>query len=252
MHLYSQDGEPVYKVPYADKKRGLRDATLRDAKKLGLFPSVTEILKILDKPGLNNWLQDRVLESALTLPRDKGEADADYMKRIKQDSKELSLLARDEGTRIHDALESVFKGRTVDRKYRSIAENVKREVCDYFGVEDGWVAEESFAHSLGYGGKVDLSHRVFDVVIDFKTKEELKPQMAFDEHIMQLTAYRHGLRMPVAVPVNVFVDYDGNVVIHEWNDDKGEITRGWEMFKTCLNLWQLQKRYNPVELVEAA
>jgi len=39
------------------------------------------------------------------------------------------------------------------------------------------------------------------------------------------------------------VDYDGNIVIHEWTTI--EVGRCWKMFKTCLELWKLQKRHNP-------
>jgi hypothetical protein len=246
MHLYDKTGKPVYQVPYANKKKGMRDATLRDAKKLGLFPSTTEILNILDKPGLNIWLQDRVLESALTLPRKKEESDKEYMVRIKQDSKELSLLARDEGTRIHDALESSFKDQVIDTKYIDLTNKVKQAVFEFFGTSEGWKAEESFAHCSGYGGKVDLNNRDIKVVIDFKTKEVFKTKMAFDEQIMQLVSYSQGLRIENARHVNVFVDYSGEIVFHEWKDDKGEVTRAYKMFMTCLTLWKLQKRYDPI------
>jgi len=244
MHLYTANGEPVYKVPYADKKRGLRDATLRDAKKMGLFPSVTEVLRILDKPGLNRWKETQVLESALTLPRGEKESDKEYMARIRKDATELSISARDEGTRIHDALESCFKNRVVPKQYRSLTESVRWEVMKHFDLRSGWVAEQSFGHGAGYGGKVDL-YNENGIVIDFKTKEKLKPKMAFDEHLMQLTAYRQGLLLGNARLANVFVDYDGNVEIYEWTDIN-QITRCHNMFMACLKLWKLQKDHDPI------
>lgn len=253
MHLYHQDGKPCYKVPYADPKRGMRKSTLADAKKLNLLPSVTTVLNILDKPGLNNWLQDRVLESALTLPRRKEESDKSYMLRIKQDSKEISTLARDEGTRIHNALESGFNGQKYDSRYSRVVDRTMQATYKYFNQYSGWMAEQSFAHKLGYAGKVDLRNFAkipqSCVVVDFKTKEELKPKMAFDEQCMQLVAYAHGLNMPNARLVNIFVNYDGETVFHEW--DELEKERCWNMFKACLELWKLQKRYNPVIKVAA-
>jgi len=56
VHWYTKDGEPAYTIERADGK-GFRNTTLRDAKKLGLLPSVTTILGVAAKPGLQNWLQ---------------------------------------------------------------------------------------------------------------------------------------------------------------------------------------------------
>jgi len=130
MHSYDANGNPVYQVPYADSSKGLRDTTLRDVKKLGLYPSVTEILKILDKPGLNVWLQHRVLESALTLPRDPDESDESYIKRIMTDSQETSKIAAEKGVEIHRAIEKAFylKGEEIPTEYMDLAFSVKKEI----------------------------------------------------------------------------------------------------------------------------
>ena len=239
----------MYETPYADPGKGMRKTTLADAKRHGWVASVTSILQILDKPGLNSWLQDRVLESALTLPREKDESDKEYMTRIKQDSREISTLARDEGSRIHDALEQSFKDKRVEPEYFDLTKKVRQKVYDYFQVSDGWIAEQSFS-TISYGGKVDLHHPEMNIVIDFKTKEKFKytkigkiTKMAYDEHCMQLIAYACGLDMPIAKCINVFVEYSGEIVFHEWSDD--ETIRAWKMFNHCLELWKLQKNYFP-------
>ena len=242
MHWYDIDGNPKYEVPYAGKRKGMRPTTLRDARKLQLLPSVTEVMKVMDKPGLNRWLQDRILESALTLPRTEKETDDIYKARIRQDSKEISTLAMNTGTEIHDACESAFKGRVINKKYKAIAEKVKATVEKEIGI--GWFSEESFGCALGYGGKVDLSK--FHAVIDFKTKEVLKDKMAFDEQLMQLVAYGNGLGYnPLETKFyNVFISWDGDIEIHDW-DNIDDIFRAWDMFKACLKMWQLKHRYVP-------
>ena len=53
-HWYLRDGTPYHEVERADGK-GMRSATLRDARKSLAFPSVTNILSILAKPGLDAW-----------------------------------------------------------------------------------------------------------------------------------------------------------------------------------------------------
>src|SRR5216117_4037187 len=66
-HWYARDGSPVYQVEA--KKGGMRTTTIRDAFKLDLVPSVTAILNIAAKPGLEIWKANQVLDSALTLDR---------------------------------------------------------------------------------------------------------------------------------------------------------------------------------------
>ena len=250
MHWYDLEGNPKYEVPYAGKRKGMRPTTLRDARKLLLLPSVTEVMKVMDKPGLNRWLQDRVLESALTLPRNNNETDDIYKARIRQDSKEISTLAMNTGTEIHDACEQVFKHKSMNvknAKHRNIALKVYDTVAQEIG--DEWISEESFGCKLGFGGKVDLSK--YNTILDFKTKEVLKPKMAFDEQLMQLVAYCVGLGYHIFETrfYNVFISWEGDIEIHEWKE-LDDITRAWDMFKACLNMWQLKHRYNPVKEIE--
>jgi hypothetical protein len=58
-HWYTRSGVPQYTVEA--KKGGPRNTTLRDARAMGLVPSVTTILNIIAKPGLTLWLQQQVL-----------------------------------------------------------------------------------------------------------------------------------------------------------------------------------------------
>ena len=71
-HWYFPDGTPIHEVPRADGK-GTRPTSLRDARKLGLFPSVTNVLGVIAKPALDAWKQEQAILAALTLPRNEGE-----------------------------------------------------------------------------------------------------------------------------------------------------------------------------------
>ena len=85
-HWYTKDGEPMYEIVGSNGK--IRATTLRDAKKIGLVPSVTTIIGQLNKPALIGWAQKQVLLSALTLPRLPNEDEESYIERILQDSKD--------------------------------------------------------------------------------------------------------------------------------------------------------------------
>ena len=78
--------------------------------------------------------------------------------------------------------------------------------------------------------------------MDFKTKEFTDPNTvdAYDEHAMQLAAYRVGLGIPNARCANVFISVTepGLVKVVEWSEEK--MTRAWNMFQALLTYWQVK------------
>jgi hypothetical protein len=74
MHFYKENGDPFHYVKMTSKE-GLRPVTIRDVRRLwkdGTFvvPSVTTILNIYDKSGLNNWRIDQHLNQAYDLDKE--------------------------------------------------------------------------------------------------------------------------------------------------------------------------------------
>ena len=61
-HWYTADRQPMHEVE--GKNGNMRSTTIRDARELNLFPSVTTIIGILDKPGLNQWIQTEIAKAA--------------------------------------------------------------------------------------------------------------------------------------------------------------------------------------------
>lgn len=236
-HWYAKDGSPMYTVPA--KNGEPRQTTLRDAKKLGLLPSVTTIMKAAASPGLEAWKLNQMMLAALTLPRAEGESEESFIKRIQADSKEQARQAADRGTKVHEAIERFFDGH-IEAESLPYLEAVYKKIEEHFGILT-WATEKSFA-SGQYAGKVDLHSRDGDgVVIDFKTKEftseTLEKVAGFDENVMQLAAYRKGLEIPKARCANVFVSVTepGLVVVREWTPE--ELDRGWNMFDALKTYW---------------
>jgi hypothetical protein len=236
-HWYTRDGSPAYTVTSNDGKT--RNTTLRDARKLNLVPSVTTILNVAAKPGLELWKQQQLLLAALTLPKIDSESEDDYIDRIIRDSKEQGKAAADAGTDIHASIESFYLGKPRSTHLSHVKGTVDA-LLKHFG-RQSWVAEKPFAHEMGFGGKCDL--HCLDIVVDIKTKEfgDSKEVEAYDEHIMQLAAYRIGLGMPEARCANLFVSrtVPGLVKIIEHSED--DIKKGFEMFTHLLKYWQLSK-----------
>jgi hypothetical protein len=239
-HWYTKDGTPAYTVI---GKTGERATTLRDARKLGLLPSSTGIIRQLSSAGLDSWKQQQVLLAALTLPRLPDEPEAEWLKRVMQDSRSTGAEAASRGTAIHGIIEAYFDQTYMPEKPIYL-EKIDQVLKDAFG-EQLWISEKSFGHPLGYGGRVDLMAKPVNgqgtgYTVDFKTKEtDLDKVDVYFEHELQLASYREGLGMPTARCAIVFVNALTNQVrLIEIEQDR--LQRGWECFEHLLRVYQIK------------
>ena len=249
VHWYGKDGSPQYTVKAKDGSD--RPTTLRDARKLGLIPSVTTILKIAAKPGLEQWKLEQMLLSALTLPKEPHESEKSYIARIVADSKETGKQAADIGTRIHESIERWF-GNDRNVEHPKIAQEVELAIANHFKTHTltDWLVERSFSHQGQFGGKVDIhcptrKEAPTGIVLDVKTKDFGPDDKidAYDEHRMQLAAYREGLGIPAARCANVFVSRNnpGLIKIIEWAEE--DLQQAWQMFECLRNYWTLKNNF---------
>lgn len=242
-HWYTRQGEPMYTIMGKSTGR-MRNTTLRDARELNLVPSVSGIINVAAKPALTVWLQEQAILAALTLPRQDDEPEYLWLKRVLSDSKQQGKDAAELGTEIHAAIQGFYEGRT-SSKYPHHVQACKNAVEGFYGARS-WVCEKAFAHELGFGGKCDMHNTDGDgIVIDIKTKDfkDLSKPLAFDEHMLQLAAYRAGLGLPDAKCANVFVSRTNPDLahVHEWAEE--DIQKGWAMFQSLLNYWQLKNNH---------
>lgn len=239
-HWYDKiTGEPRYTIIGKNGKE--RATTLRDAKANGYVPSVTTIIREAAKPALDIWKQKQVMLAALTLPRNEGELDADFCDRILADSKEQAKQAAERGSALHGAIELRCQGKCIESQWWPHVDAVAKELSK-IGIDLAHgKSEHSFAHPIGFGGKVDA--HCDDWIVDFKSKEKIEDgkEYAYDEQLMQLTAYQYGLKLPAPRLVNVFVGVtDAKVIVHEWPAE--EYLRAWRMFESLLKYWQIKSR----------
>lgn len=261
-HWYFPDGTPLHEVPRADGK-GQRPTSLRDARKLGLFPSVTNVLSILAKPGLDAWKQEQAILAALTLPRTEGETLDDFAKRVLVDMTSEVGRAADLGSAVHAAIEGYAQGRWlpedkgVARLFEPARQWFDKEVIAVHSVEIATAHLES-----GYAGRVDLVATLRSTgrptVIDFKTQKtrrdkdgNFKP-ILHDTWPLQLEAYRmalasrdKGLADAAIASVVIGSTDPVPVVVKVWDDaDKDGYFRA---FLAARDLWVWQKNYCPVK-----
>lgn len=246
-HWYDRDGKPCHQVEKRDGT-GPRPTTLADARKHGWLPSVTTILKVLDKPGLNTWKTEQAILAALTSPRVDGEAEDAFVQRIlskDREHDEESQKARDLGTLVHAAIESACNGESVPAKLAQYVDPVMRVVEEFGRI----VFTERIIVADDYAGCLDLGViRDTFTLIDFKTCKKL-PDVAWPEHRLQLAAYAAAVKMPGIEMMNVetmniyiSTTEPGKISVCPHDSWKDTFERG---FKPLINIWQWLNNYTP-------
>jgi hypothetical protein len=167
-----------------------------------LFPSVTSVLNVLDKPGLSFWSVKQALGAATTEitasqqqagPRPLTEAEIQAaIDKGSLASKKVLGKAGDFGTRAHDVIDQLIAGIRGDDL--SVDEDVKQVVKNFwdYWVESGVTLDPRgdtmvYSPRYGYAGALDalaLSHDGKLMVCDWKTSNAV-----YDSHIMQVAAY---------------------------------------------------------------
>jgi hypothetical protein len=250
-HWYQPDGVPLHTVLSA--KGEPRPTTLRDARKLGLFPSVTNILGVIAKPGLTSWLQEQAVLAALTLPRIAGESEDAFAHRVVEDSLTTRDGAADFGTAFHHGAEQVAKTLEIDRaELLSAWLNRYRDWFQANCVRLLWTEQRVVSSLLGYAGTADLliDHAVHGLtLVDLKTmkmnpKYKAKP---YSTWCYQLAAYRAALGVR-AKCMNLIVNSVAPEppIEHVWSD--AEMESGLRAFMAARELWMTENDYNPAAM----
>ena len=248
-HWYTLEGKPLYTLVGKNGKE--RNTNLKDARKLNLVPSVTTILDQAAKPGLVNWQINQGINAALTLPREEDETDEQFLYRVRQDSKEQAEKAAEQGTIIHADINMGFAGKKESKTFSC----VDKIVNGLFPNQE-WLSEQSYtSKEEGFGGAIDL-HSKTSIVIDFKTKDNLKgveaKSLVFDNHGMQLSAYAMLLKINTEnlTRVSIFIDRKNPEVIVSYVWDKNSHERHLQMFNALLTYWKCLKKYDPTETLK--
>lgn len=246
-HWYTPGGEASHTIIGANGDP--RPTTLRDARKLGLLPSVTSILNVLSKPGLEAWKQEQAILAALTLPRNDGESSDDFARRVVLDMDVQVETAAKFGTAIHAAIDAVnLHGR---------AARFGVDVGPWMEYYSAWrdasivrfIASEEVVVGAGYAGRYDLlaEHAEHGVVlVDYKT-QKIKPGGKpnwYESWACQLAAYRAGARRKCHCLSLVIDSAKAAPPIERLWTDK-ELHDGLEIFLAAKTIWQRQRGYSP-------
>lgn len=253
-HWYQvKDGvvTPCYEIPRKDGK-GIRAPKVDDARELGLWPSVTNVLGVLNKPGLEAWKQEQAILAALTLPRLPDEPIDAFAHRVAEDMSAQSEKARDKGTAVHAALENFLLTDWLEGEadiwalVRPTVEWLTHLAPKIHGVET------YISDPLGYAGRLDLLCQIPPhglVVVDFKTqkvrrttKDAPRPEF-YPEFPLQLAAYAHPLateRWPLGLSVVINTERPEPPFL-QWY----ELPEHWGAFQNVFRSWCYMRKYTP-------
>lgn len=259
-HWYTIEGAAAHEVPKA-KGDGMRRTTLRDARALGLLPSVTSVLSVLDKPQLGTWKQRQAILAAAATPRGAGEEEVAWCDRVLAVAAQPAADAADLGSRIHAAIEAAVQGREWDSAGLGVyVAPVLGWLCAKTAGGGKVLAQEAVVVDAanGFAGRVDaVVEDAAGVVwcIDWKSRrtragESDKAAFApYDANRLQLAAYAahwaigegRGWERVRCVNVVTSSTEPGRfgVAVHE-NPEAA-----WDAFLSVLALWRWTKDYDP-------
>lgn len=249
-HWYAADGTPMHRIPTADGL-GERITTIRDAKRLGLYPSVTSILGVLAKPGLETWKLNQVALATLRTPKAEEEGNEYWCNRVRNAAFEQVEQAADLGTMIHGALEAAMAGDDYDPAMTVYVEPVlawKRDTGIHICERE--IRLVNTEH--GFAGTADVMFRYGENgigILDYKTRktEPGKPVGAYEDQAMQLAAYaatywgEENVGRVLAANVFISTTEPGRVEVVK----HASLERDWQAFRIIAAIWRYMKGYDP-------
>lgn len=260
-HWYDANGNACHTQKCGPKaKNPTRATTIRDARKLKLFPSVTSILGILAKPQLERWKFRQITDAAYVHRRDMDEDT--FFKSVCDSAFQQVTDAADAGTIIHDALEKLMKGLEFDQEQpvylpqleHTFPVNTFTDPVSRFMEENAIEAiscEKTVVNKThGFAGMVDLQmhSKMGYGVLDYKTRKTTpgKPCTPYETQPCQIAAYASTL-WPEDIPIgcNLFISTtEPGRIEATWYTIK-ELEEQFEMFAALCKVWQTMKNFNP-------
>lgn len=245
-HWYSKDGTPCHFIEKKDGS-GTRPTTLADARKLGLLPSVTTILRCISKPGLEMWIAEQKILACLTTPRHEGEGLDAFVNRVlnvEQIDKQEAMRAMDLGTAIHEAIELSLTGQPYELHLAPFVAPAVAAALEFGRI----ICTERVVVGDGYAGKLDCAAENWGTVtvLDVKTTKKI-PKFSYPEHQLQLSAYCQAFGNTGDARIqsaNIYVStVEPGVAVTCQNDDWKTVYEYG--FKSAMRVWQFLNGYVP-------
>ena len=266
-HWYTKDGKPCHQQPTKKgAKNPFRPTNIKDAKALGLLPSVSAYTKMLAAPGLERWKMGKVAEACFVNPPHPGEEMGEYVRNMLEKSREDGKGAADLGTLIHASLEALLNGNDYENQLVCFAEGRTCQLSDMVdpaydkimelklvthGIENILVNE-----SEGYAGTTDVIHtsHLGRGILDWKSKRTKKDEPIYpsDTHPMQIAAYFaaafNDSQFTDCNCMNVYISTTEPGRVDVIRYDRDTLVEAYKDFLCLTRLWRSQNSYDPRSL----
>jgi ATP-dependent exoDNAse (exonuclease V) beta subunit len=222
---------------------------------IGKLPSVTTILRLLEKPALLNWKIKMVLQyiekHLQEIKEDKINLNnIDINEMITEAKKEpikISQEAMDIGSRVHSLIEEYYKRKITTQnngKYKSI--EVDNQCKMPFNAFLNWdkqnditplETEQIIWSNKGYAGTLDLvclyQKKLF--IIDFKTSRSF-----WNEYILQISAYKKAYIEQTGKKIKGIgiLRLDKETGMPEFRDYTTEYKKNIKIFLDLVKVWK--------------
>ena len=254
-HWYTPDGKPFHHI---EENGRVRVTTLRDARKYSLYPSVTSILNILSKPGLEKWKLRQITDVAFNNPSiqlEEKTADSYNSKVIGMAFLKVHDAAN-LGSRIHHELDVCTKGKECSDK----------EIAKYIQGFLDWQKDKDIRFTdtetvvvnkeHGFAGRVDAFFQYGKEgigILDYKTRKFDKDEQpaTYDNEVLQLGAYAATYyaenKLCSVLAGNAYISSTCPGAFHIHKHDC--LQEAWEAFKSLCDVWRYQMKYDPREVI---
>lgn len=216
---------------------------IRHARKHGLLPGVTTILKAAARPALEVYRELQVLEAATQVVPAENEDKQSWINRVLSASRKRAEDAANSGSAIHYTIEQELRSGAPG----ALTARVLAVLQQLRPHNDRWETEVGGAHKDGFATQADLLYRCpesYPILIDIKTKDgNVSEQKLYDEHYMQLAATKEAMGLQLATCGILFISRD-TADTHFAIAEPQQIDRGWSMFSHLLKYWQYKNNYD--------
>lgn len=229
-----------------NEKAEIIETDLRQARKLGLFPSVTSVIKCFDSYGLNLWRNKNIVRVVQENPPELFESDDDYVHRVLDLAKKNNTKASRLGKEIHREIELYFFGESPSLHFDKVTTWIDENIKEIFSVESPIVNLD-----LEFGGTPDLfcKTKFGNTLIDFKTQEKKEKFKIYPEWNYQLSGLAMLEEVKIDACLNVMISTEpesfGEIGIKHWTEEQIEI--GKHIFLLMLDLFKKVKNLEVTE-----
>jgi hypothetical protein len=245
-HYYTINGEACHTQPTKKgAKNPERPTTIKDAKEQGLFPSVTEYIKLLANPGIERYKMMNLAKVCYERPPIGGETLEEWTSHVMEKSGEDAGDAASLGTDIHAAIEAHYTGKPYDFKLDCYVRPTT-EVVSTLGISPTAYEKVLVNVKEGYAGTTDM---VFERgILDFKSQRFEKKPGDYESHTWQLAAYHMAAFGEIAdgdVGYNIYISTVTPGLVVPVKRTADELRHGWEVFSGLLSQYRLTSGFDP-------